>query len=69
MAILSISGKTPTLKDRLINQDNQREKKGFNNFKIKTGMLLDPEDFLESKASIKFSISPGTEGIRKKKKN
>ena len=33
---------------------------------MKTGMLLGPVDFLISKPSINFSISPGTVGERKK---
>ena len=33
---------------------------------MKTGTLWGPEDFLESKASINFSISPGTVGTRNK---
>ena len=53
-------------KHRLTNFDNQKEKDGFSIFNINTGTLLGPEDFFISKASIIFSISPGTVGVRKK---
>ena len=64
---MRISGNIPTLKDKLINCDSQKEKKGFSIFKMKAGILLGPVDFFTSKASINFSISPGTVGERKKR--
>ena len=54
------------LKDTFINSDSQYEKNCFNIFKMKTGTLLGPVDFLISKASISFWTSPGIVGERKK---
>ena len=56
----------PNLKDRFINFDSQYEKNCFNIFKMKTGIMLGPVDFLVSKASISFWTSPGIVGKKKK---
>ena len=56
----------PNLKDKFINSDSQYEKNCFNIFKMKTGILLGPVDFLVFKA-IRFWTSPGIVGERKKK--
>ena len=56
----------PNLKDKFINSDSQYKKNCFNIFKMKTGILLGPVDFLVSKASISFWTTPGIVGERKK---
>ena len=66
LASLSNSGNSPTSKQRLINFDNQKEKKSLKALIINTGIPFGPVDFLGSSVSINLLISSGFVGDRKK---
>ena len=66
LASLSNSGNSPTSKQRLINFDNQKEKKSLKALIINTGIPFGPVDLLQFRRSMSLLISSGLVGERKK---